>query len=212
MSIAHPEIEYLNDQLDVEEYSQDNNHFRQSVDFRSLSLLPNFNHKHFTSRLNYDSIVSTLPPVIFISLDDVATFIRTKKLPGFDAISLPLVTDIVCDYLADENCYHEMMFGSFDENIVSNIIAQTGDSENEALNGTFFEQTINAINDIATIISNYLINAEAPLLGRASIYTLGGSSDSGIIGLRLRSYDEVRDHLSLSDEDDDDDSDIPFGE
>lgn len=183
--------------LDIQEFRQNDNLFRAQVDYSGNELLKRFTFDDVNTLEGYQLATSNLPPVVFIDLGDVHKFLSIKNHPGLEPTNINLICDIVCDFLGDECEYHEALWNSFDEDVVSTIAARLGSSEDAALSSVPFDEAMEIITKIAQLIKNYLVNAEYPLVETTSIYKLAGCKN-GLLGLQLRSFEEIQEDYSTS--------------
>lgn len=183
--------------LDIEEYKQNDNLFRTEVNYSGNELLQRIRFDDVDTLINYQLATLNLSPVVFIDLGDVYKFLKVKNHPGLDPADISTICDIVCDFLGDEAEYHEALWNTFDEDVVATISAKLGSSEEAALSSAPFDEAMEVIVKIAQLIKNYLINAEYPLIETTSIYKHQGFKN-GLLGLRLRSFEEIHEDYASS--------------
>jgi hypothetical protein len=183
----------IKDENDIEQYSQNDIAFRADVTFKKFFELRRANIEDFDSELLYRAYIAGLPDVVFIDLWDILKFLKIKNQNGFDAIDIRSIGEIVCDYLGDEAQFHEVIWETFDEDIASVIMACLGIDRDEPgwIFSLPFNTAMDVIVEIANVIKRYIVNAEYPLIGNASVYKVADSKN-GILALKLRTFGEAR--------------------
>lgn len=181
-------------ELGIELYSQNDNFFRSGIKLEEYAALPRLKFDSFFGEDTYKYYIRQYPPVVFIDLGDITRFLRTTSEPGFDAIDINAIAELICEFIGLPDSIYEVLWTTFDEDITSVIQARLGVDELDSQMTIPFNNAMAAIGDIATLIQNYLINSRYPIIEHKSIYTVGVEK-SGLLALRLRTYKELADEF-----------------
>jgi hypothetical protein len=184
------------DMQDIEQFAFNGNLFRSDVTFQDFALLRRTTFEDLHGELGWSNYTYGLMPVVFIDLLHVLRFLYYKNeqgyaRPGLNALNLKRIAQVVCNYIGDDSDFHEELWTSFDEEVASNVMAELGMDEHDAIMSGPFSNAMEAMVEIANTIKRYLVNAYYPLIGNLSVYTVHDVKN-GILALRLRTYQELK--------------------
>lgn len=182
--------EMMRKESGLEYYSQNNNFFRSVITLEDYRRLPRVKFEHFLGEEPYKFYVRNYPPAVFIDMSDINQFLKSKREPGFDAINIEIIADVTCGYIGNNADIYEVLWNTFDEDVTAQVQAQLGVDEHNYQMTVPFNTAMGLVCEISQIVQSYLINSGYPLIEEKSIYTVGKSL-GGLLGLRLRTYDEL---------------------
>lgn len=189
----------FSEDLDITEFSQNENLFRTPYTLDALEGLPSVSFEEVGGREGYATFIKDLVPVFFIDLWDVFKFLKIKQAAGFDPINLKTIAEIVCDFLGNDAEFPEALWNSFDEDVTATIVAQLDLSEYNAVMSVPFDNAMQVITSIAELIKRYLVNAGTPIIEGECVYKVADYKN-GIIGLQLRTYEELEEAYGAIDD------------
>ena len=185
----------LNDPVDsldmlqpgVEKYSRNNNFFRTAFSAGELVELPRRTFASFANAQDYNFYHSLYPRIVFIDLGDIRRYLYAEKKPGLSAVDVMKIVGITCTFVSDETTLTDVLWASFEEEIVSTIMAELGVEYESPLLSDPFNEAIGAVFEISNLVMRYLVHANYPLVEGESIY---GPAEykNGIIALMLKEY------------------------
>jgi hypothetical protein len=188
----------FSEDLDINEFSQNENFFRTPYTLAALEALPKVTFEELGGREGYLTYIKNLTPVFFIDLWDVFKFLKIKSAPGFDPIDIKIIAELVCDFLGNDAEFYEALWNSFDENVAANVTAQLDLDEYSAVMSVPFDNAMQVINSIAELIKRYLVNAGTPIIEGGCLYKVADYKN-GIIGLQFRTYEELEEEYGSGD-------------
>ncbi len=171
----------------VEKYSRNNNFFRTQFSPGDFVELPRRTFASFANEQDFRQYHCLYPRIVFIDLGDIKRYLSIENKPGFSAIDVMKIAGITCTFIGDETVLTDVLWSSFEEEIVSTIMAELGiDYEGSAL-GEPFNEAIGVVFEISNLVARYLVHANYPLVEGESIY---GPAEykNGIVALMLKEY------------------------
>lgn len=180
---------------DITQFSQNDKFFRSYVIEEQFNALPRITFAEVSDPQSYANYVRNLAPTMFIDLGDIHHYIALNKIHGLDTTDIEILAQIVCDYFNEQGSLHEMIWESFSENISEVLSAKLGLDEATILLTDTFNICIENIYQISSILHCYLINANTPIVETNCIYQFDRYKN-GLIGLRLRTFDELKEIYS----------------
>lgn len=178
----------------IELFSGDDKFFRCQFSPDDYADLQRYKFDNLRGALDWQLAVGLLPRVVFIDLGDILRYIRQTQpgMEGYSAIDIETIAEIACDFHGNDSSYMDVLWQCFEEETASVIQAALGVTEETGmLESGPFNDTMAVLYEIIITIQAYLVNARFPLIEDSSVYTVGDYRN-GIIGLRLRTWKEVK--------------------
>lgn len=174
----------------IERYATNDNFFRHPISFEQYASLSIRQFESFQGVWDYQATVHQLSRVVIIDLKDIDRFLKSHDTPGFGAIDVGLIAEIVCNYVGTDDLV-DVLWCNLDDDIISEISARLGIDVDHHLMSEPFNTAMALVVEIGRLIENYLVNARFPLVNRESVYK-AVDYKNGLLALRLRTYDELK--------------------
>ncbi len=178
--------------LGLTQFCQDDKFFRSDFVKEQFDALPRARFKDIGTIESYNNFVYNLAPVLFIDIGDIHHYVALNKICGLDTTDIEILANIVFDYFNEQDNLDGIIWEMFSENIPDVLMAKLGLDYNDTLLSTTFDICMKNLYNISYILHSYLINARTPIVETNCIYQFGRYKN-GIIGARLRTFDELKD-------------------
>lgn len=175
----------------VEMYAQNDSYFRQLFTMEEYTSLPRMGFDAIGSDAAYRAYVQHLPHVVFIDMGDVAKYLHSSQQVGLGVLDVSHVAEIVTEFLGAEDSLCDVLWSSFETEIVSELQAALGveadDDNGSLIIGPPYDNAVAILFEVANVIQRYLVKARFPLVEMSSVYGVH-NYQNGIVMLKLRQW------------------------
>lgn len=184
------EIEPEMEDLGIEQYRTNDSQFRLYFSDAQYVALPRRDFNTFLGKFDYDAYVSKLKPIVFIDLKDLQLYLKTKNIPGFGALRIHEVAEVVCDSLGNLTNIPDVLWNKHVDEIYAEVQGELGlDDDSDALGVAPFQDSTDSLFSIADVITRYMVQAGFPIVESESVYE-AYRFERGLLVLRLRTWEE----------------------